>query len=95
MKRNRKSTKKTVWLAHTISQEGIRPNEEQTDAINKLNQPTNTKTLESFLGAIQNFAKFIPKLFEKTGNMRHFLKKGTKWEWTKERNTYFENLKKN
>ena len=54
--------KETVWLGHTISQDGIRPNKEKTDAINKLNPPTNTKTLKSFLGAIQYFAKFIPIL---------------------------------
>ena len=45
--------KETVWLGHTIAQDGIRPNKEKTEAINKLNPPTNTKTLKSFLGAIQ------------------------------------------
>ena len=79
--------KETVWLGHTISQDGIRPNKEKTDAINKLNPPINTKTLKSFLGAIQNLSK-------KTDNMRQFLKKGTKWEWTEERNTDFNSLKK-
>ena len=52
--------KETIWLGHTISQEGIRPKKEKTDAINKLEHPTNTKTLKSFLGAIQYFVKFIP-----------------------------------
>ena len=32
--------KKTIWLGHTISQDGIRPNKEKTDAINKLDQQT-------------------------------------------------------
>ena len=83
--------KETVWLGHTISQDGIRPNKDKTDAINKLNPPpTNTKTFKSFLGAIQNFAKFIPTLSEKTDNMRQLLKKGTKWDWTTDRNTDFE-----
>ena len=61
---------------------------------NKLNPPTNTKTLKSFLGAIQYFAKFIPNLSEKTDHMRQMLKKGVKWEWTEERNANFNNLKK-
>ena len=86
--------KETVWLGHTIAQDGIRPNKEKTEAIHKLNPPTNTKTLKSFLGAIQYFAKFIPNLSEKTDNMRQLLKKNTKWEWTEERNTDFENIKK-
>ena len=46
------------------------------------------------MGAIQYFAKFIPNLSEKTDNMRQLLKKGVKWEWTEERNTDFNNLKK-
>ena len=62
----------------------ITPNKEKTDAINKLEHPTNTKTLTSFLGAIQYFAKFKPNLSEKTDNMRQLLKKGTKWDWTDE-----------
>ena len=57
--------KETIWLGHTISQDGIRPNKEKTDAINKLDRTTNTKTLKSFLGAMQYFAKFIPNLSEK------------------------------
>ena len=81
-------------MGHTISEDGIRPNKENTDAINKLSPPTNTKTLKSFLGAIQYFAKFIPNLSEKTDNIRHLLKKGIKWEWTEERNADFNNLKK-
>ena len=44
--------KETVWLGHTIAQDGIRPNKQKTEAINKLNPPTNTKTLKSFSGAI-------------------------------------------
>ena len=86
--------KKTVWLGHTISQDGIRPNKEITDAINKLSPPKNTKTLKSFLGAIQFFAKTLQNLSEKTDNMRQFLRKETKWEWTEEGNTDFKNLKK-
>ena len=70
---------KTVWLGHTISQDGIRPNEEKTEASNNLKAPKNKKTLKSFLGELKYFAKFISKLSEKTDNMRQTLKKGTNW----------------
>ena len=70
--------KETVWLGHTISQDGIRPNKEITDAINKLSPAKNSKTLKSFLGAIQYFAKIIQNLSEKTDKMRPLLKKETK-----------------
>ena len=70
--------KKTVWLGHTISQDGIRRNKEKTEAINNTNTPTNTKTLIFFFGAIQYFAKLILNLSNTTDNMRQLLKKGTK-----------------
>ena len=65
----------------------------KTDAINKLKPPTNTKTLKSILGAIQYFAEFIPNISEKTDNMRQLLKKGTKWDWTTDRNADFNKIK--
>ena len=86
--------KQTIWLRQPFAQDGIRPNKEKTEAINKLNPPTNTKTFKSFLGAIQYFAKFIPNLSEKTDNMTQLLKKNTNWEWTEKRNTDFNNIKK-
>ena len=84
----------TVWLGHVISQDAIRPNKGKTNAINKLNRRTITKTLKLFLGAIQNFTKFLPNISKKTEIRRKLLKKVIKWEWTEERNTDFENLKK-
>ena len=86
--------KETIWVGHTISQDGFGPNKEKTDAINKLEPPTNTKTLKYFLGAIQYFAKFIPNLSEKTDNMIQLLKKGKKWDWTTDRNTDFNKKNK-
>ena len=58
-----------------------------------MEHPTNTKTLTSFLGAIQYFAKLIPNLSEKIDNMRQLLEKGTKWNWTDDRNTDFNKRK--
>ena len=93
-KKSKFSLKETVWLGHTIAQDGITPNKEKTEAINNLNTHTNTKTLKSFLGAIQYFAKFIPNLSEKIDSMRQLLKKGMKREWAEERNTDFNNIKR-
>ena len=88
-----KASKKMAWRGHIILQDGIRPNK-KTDAINKLNPPTNTKTLKSILGAIQYFANCIPNLSKKTDNMRQLLKKGTEWEQTEKWNADFYDLKR-
>ena len=85
--------KETIWLGHTKLQDGIRPNRETTDAISELEPPTNTKTLKSFLGAIQYFARFISNVSEETDNMRQLLKKWTKWEWSTDRISDFNKIK--
>ena len=66
---------RTKWLGHEIDENGIKPNEEKIEAIQKLNPPKNTKELKSILGAIHNMAKFLPKLSEQTDRLRKFLKK--------------------
>ena len=93
-KRSQNFTKKNRYGWDTPYHKMESDRTKKTVAINKLNPPTNTKTLKSFLGAIQYFAKFIPNLSEKTDKMRQLLKKGVKGEWTEERNTDFNNLKK-
>ena len=39
-KKSKVSNNETKWLEHAISQGGIRPNKEKSDALNKLEQPT-------------------------------------------------------
>ena len=69
--------------------------EQRKNGCNQQIEPTDKhKNPKIIPGAIQYFAKFIPNLSEKTDNMRQLLKKGIKWEWTEERNTDFNNLKK-
>ena len=73
--------KRTKWLGHEIDKNGIKPNEEKDEAIQKLKSPNNTKELKSFLGAIQYLAKFLPKLSEKTDRLRKLLKKNEPRIW--------------
>ena len=76
--------KQTKWLGHEIDENGIKPNEEKVEAIQKLKSPNNTIQLKSFLGAIQNLAKFLLKLSEKTDRLRKLLKKNEPWIWEEE-----------
>ena len=86
--------KELTWLGYLINQEGVKPIKDKTEAITKLKAPTNTKELKSFLGSIQHLSKFLNTLSKKTDRMRKLLKKDVKWEWTKEINDDFEQLKK-
>ena len=85
---------KTKWLGHEIDETGIKLNTEKVKAILDLKPPENQKQLKSFLGAIQYLAKFIPRLSEKTERLRRLLKKESKWNWGKEQDEDFNNIKK-
>ena len=63
-------------------------------AIIELKHPENQKQLKSFLGAIQYLAKFIPRLSERIEKLRRLLKKDSKWNWGKEQDEDFNNMKK-
>ena len=67
--------KQTKWLGHEIDENGMKPNEEKVEAIQKLKSLNSTKVLKSFLSAIQYLAKFLPKLSEKTDLLRKVLRK--------------------
>ena len=71
----------------------MKPNEEKVEAIQKLKSPNNTKELKSFLGAIQNLAKFLPELSEKTDRLRKLLKKNEPWICAEEQEKDFIELK--
>ena len=86
--------KELTWLEFLINQEGVKPIKDKTEAITKLKAPTNTKELKSFLGSIQHLSKILNNLSKKTDRMRKLPKKDVKWEWTKEINDDFEQLKK-
>ena len=93
-KKTEQFKKELTWLGYEINQNGVKPIKDKTEAITKLKAPTNTKELKSLLGSIQHLSKFLNNLSKKTDRMRRLLKKDTKWEWTKEINDDFEQLKK-
>ena len=63
------------------------------EAILKVKPPENTKDTKSILGSIQNLAKYLPKLSERTDRLRKLLKKNVQWKWGPEHETDFNRIK--
>ena len=82
------------WHGHEIDEDRIKPNKEKVKAILDLKHPGNPKQLKPFLEAIQNLAKFLPRLSERTDKLRKLLKKNTKWKRETEQQNDFETIKK-
>ena len=87
-------TTKVDFLGFTFSKEQCIPQDSKIQAIQEWKVPTKLKELQSFLGFINFYRTFIPNLAEITRPLYELLQKDKKFEWTPERETTFQNLKK-
>ena len=84
---------KIEWIGHSITQTGITPLSNKTEAIEKLSLPTNLKKLQSFMGSVHHLGKFIPNLPQLFYPLGPLLKKNTKFIWTVEHEEQFKLIK--
>ena len=67
-------------MGHTISDEGIMPDEEKVVKVKNFTQPTNLRQLRGFLGLASYYRKFI-KNFSKTAKpLNKLLQKDVKFD---------------
>lgn len=85
---------KTVqFLGHTLTSEGIMPNEQKIEAIKKFPLPKTQKEIKSFLGLVGYYRKFIQDFAKLTKPMTSCLKKNAKILHNKEFLDCFEKCK--
>ena len=82
------------WLGFKLTNQGILPVNSKVQGITEKLRPTNLKELRSFLGAVNQFNKFIPDLASICFPFRSILKKDAEWNWTDEHEKAFENVNK-
>jgi len=86
--------KETVeLLGHTISTKGISPIQEKTKVITGWQQPSNVTQLQSFLGTVGYYRKFIANFATIAKPLFRLLKKGKQFSWGTEEQESFEELK--
>lgn len=85
---------KIQYLGFEISALGVHPTSQKVDAISNAPCPKDVSQLQSFLGLINYYGRFIPNLSSELHVLYELLRKDTKFEWTKERNDVFEKCKK-
>ncbi|UYV70128.1 K02A2.6-like, partial [Cordylochernes scorpioides] len=81
------------FLGYTIKSGTYTPQIKNLDVINAIKVPTNLKTLQSFLVAINVYNKFIPNYAQLRTPLNKLLKKDTTWNWDNQCQTSFEALK--
>ena len=82
-----------AFLGHNLSSKGVSPVESKIEALIDTPIPTSPKLLHSFLGLVNYYAKFIPKLSEKVRPLYRLIRKGAKWQWTEEFTNIIEEIK--
>ena len=71
----------------------IRVNPRKIDPIINMPQPTNVKQLQSFLGAVNYYSKFIPNMADIAKHLYKLIEKNAIWEWKNECDNSFQVLK--
>jgi hypothetical protein len=86
--------KSVKFLGHIISSDGIKPCEHKIKAICNAPSPKNLKELQAYLGLLNYYGKFIPKLSIEIKELYELLKKENKFIWEKKHEWVFQKSKK-
>lgn len=86
--------KEVLYLGHTITSEGLKPNNDKIDAVLRYPLPETVTQIKSFLGLIGYYRKFIKDFAKITRPLTACLKKGRKIIINEEYIESFETCKK-
>ena len=81
------------YLGHRITAEGIHPTEEKIQAIRNMKRPEDVKELQSMLGIINFYRRFLPNLSTQLQPLNQLLQKDARWKWTPACEMVFKKLK--
>lgn len=82
-----------TYLGHHISSMGIQPDKSKYQAIQNYPTPKNADDVRRFVAFCNYYRRFIPYFSEITSPLNAMLKKNSKFEWTKDCQNSFLNLK--
>lgn len=83
-----------VYLGFIINKDGIRANPKKIAAITDMSPPWDLKALKAFLGMVNHYHRFIPRLADVERPLTQLSSAKTLWKWSMECNKAFCKLKK-
>ena len=81
------------YLGYIISKDGLCASEERVQAILQYATPTDLKQLESFVGKLNYYGKFLPAFASVCAPLNQLRCKDTPWKWSAECAAAFDELK--
>lgn len=70
------------YLGFIISKDGLKTSPEKVRAVLETKRPENLQSLRAFLGLVNYYGKFIPRLASVAAPLYQLLKKEVSWRWT-------------
>ncbi|XP_011861714.1 PREDICTED: uncharacterized protein K02A2.6-like, partial [Vollenhovia emeryi] len=81
------------YLGLIVNARGISPDPETTSAIANMPNPTSVSEVQSFLGMINHYGKFIPHLHEMKQPLEELTRKNHHWSWNRKHNSVMKKIK--
>ena len=72
------------YLGHTIDREGVHPTQSKVEVLLHAHVPTNVAELQSFLGFVNYYGRFLRNLSTYLSPLNTLLRKDVPWKWTKQ-----------
>jgi len=70
------------FLGHIVSENSIRPDPEKVSAVHAFPVPRSVRELQSFMGLVGYYRRFVPSLATIATPLYHLFKKRVPWRWT-------------
>ena len=86
--------KEVTFLGHVVSSKGIFVDPQKVEAVLRWERPTMVTEIRSFLGLIRYYRRFIEGFSTITTLLTQLTRKNIRWEWSKECDESFQELKK-
>ncbi|XP_065188286.1 uncharacterized protein K02A2.6-like [Sycon ciliatum] len=81
------------YLGFTVSGEGIQTNGDKVAAIVDAPPPKDQTALQSFIGLVMFYSRFVPSISDVLQPLRQLLVKDAPWDWSSECQESFEKVK--
>jgi RNase H-like domain found in reverse transcriptase/Reverse transcriptase (RNA-dependent DNA polymerase)/Integrase zinc binding domain/Integrase core domain len=81
------------FYGHVLTNNGIKPDSSKVTAIVGMPAPTDVLAVQRFLGMVTYLNRYIPNLSSHTSILRKLTHEGAVFQWTKEEQECFDNLK--
>lgn len=92
-KKSKFAQEELLYLGHSITANGIKPDVKKVECIQKFPVPKSVKELQAFLGLVNFYRRFISKMAHISAPLLKLLKKDESYVWTKRHQSAFDSIK--